>query len=225
MRIGPHASIIPIPAITRTSETAWQTPGPTRPCPGSATADPDPALSPGGVRLRRGQGGRVGIESGRPPYEGMPIMDMKLEAVVVPVSDIDQAKKFYTTLGWREDADFAPSDDFRIVQLTPPGSACSIQFGTGLTRATPGSVTSLYLVVEDIVAARAELVGRGVSVSEVWHEHGPVTAARFDPDAPIGRIPGPDPGRGTYSSFASFDDPDGNGWLLQEITTRLPGRD
>src|SRR5512140_3047006 len=120
-------------------------------------------------------------------------MDMKLEAVVLPVSDVDRAKQFYKALGWREDADFVAGDDFRIVQLTPPGSAVSIQFGKGLTSAVPGSVHNLYLVVEDIVGARAELVERGAHVSEVFHERGPVTRARFDAAAPPGRLPGPDP--------------------------------
>jgi catechol 2,3-dioxygenase-like lactoylglutathione lyase family enzyme len=163
--------------------------------------------------------------SGFGPDEREAAMDMKLEVIVVPVSDVDRAKQYYTALGWREDADFAPDDSFRIVQLTPPGSACSIQFGTGLTTAAPGSLQSVYLVVEDIEAIRATLLERGAEVSEVFHEHGPVTPARFDPEAPIGRVPGPDPARGTYSSFASFSDPDGNGWLLQEITSRLPGRE
>jgi len=152
-------------------------------------------------------------------------MDLKLEAVVLPVSDVDRAKQFYKALGWREDADFVAEDDFRIVQLTPPGSATSIQFGTGVTSAAPGSVQGIYLVVDDIAAARAELVERGVEVSEVYHEHGPVTRARFDAAAPPGRLPGPDPERRSYASFASFSDPDGNGWLLQEITSRLPGRE
>jgi catechol 2,3-dioxygenase-like lactoylglutathione lyase family enzyme len=152
-------------------------------------------------------------------------MDMKLEVVVLPVSDVDRAKQFYKALGWREDADFVADDDFRIVQLTPPGSATSIQFGTGVSSAAPGSVQGLYLVVDDIATARAELVGRGTPVSEVYHEQGPVTAARFDPAAPPGRLPGPDPEGSSYSSFASFSDPDGNGWLLQEITSRLPGRE
>ena len=152
-------------------------------------------------------------------------MQMKLEALVLPVSDVDRAKQFYKTLGWREDADFVGDDDFRIVQLTPPGSAASIQFGVGLTTAVPGSARGLYLVVDDVAAARAELVGRGVDVSDVFHERGPVTRARFDDGAPPGRLPGPDPEGGSYRSFASFSDPDGNGWLLQQITSRLPGRE
>ena len=152
-------------------------------------------------------------------------MDMKLEAVVLPVSDVDRAKQFYTALGWRQDADFVADPDFRIVQLTSPGSPTSIQFGSGVSTAAPGSVQGLYLVVDDIPAARAELVGRGADVSEVYHEHGPVTAARFDATAPPGRAPGPDPEGRSYSFFASFNDPDGSGWLLQEITSRLPGRE
>jgi catechol 2,3-dioxygenase-like lactoylglutathione lyase family enzyme len=152
-------------------------------------------------------------------------MDMKLEAVVLPVSDVDRAKQFYTSLGWREDADFVADDDFRIVQLTPLGSAASIQFGSGVSSAAPGSAQSLYLVVEDVAAARADLLARGVGVSDVWHEQGPVTRARFDADAAPGRVAGPDPQGRSYSSFASFSDPDGNGWLLQEITSRLPGRE
>jgi catechol 2,3-dioxygenase-like lactoylglutathione lyase family enzyme len=140
-------------------------------------------------------------------------MDMKLEVVVLPVGDVDRAKRFYAGLGWRLDADFT-SDDFRVVQLTPPGSQCSIHFGKGLTTAAPGSVQSLFLVVSDIEAARAELTGRGVKVSEVFH-YGGIRGPR---------LPGPDPAGGSYRSYASFNDPDGNGWLLQEIKTRLPGR-
>jgi catechol 2,3-dioxygenase-like lactoylglutathione lyase family enzyme len=151
-------------------------------------------------------------------------MDMRLEAVVLPVSDVDRAKQFYKALGWREDADFVAEDDFRIVQLTPPGSAASIQFGTGVSSGVPGSVQNLYLVVEDLAAARKELVERGADVSEIFHEHGPVTRARFDAAAPPGRLPGPEPTGTSYASFANFSDPDGNSWLLQEITSRLPGR-
>jgi len=146
--------------------------------------------------------------------------EFKLEAVVLPVSDVDRAKEFYGgSLGWRLDADVAHGEDFRIVQFTPPGSGCSIQFGTNIASGAPGSVQSLYLIVPDIEAARDELLARGVGVSEVFHEGAP--GARFhDP----GRVPGPAPDRGTYGSFAAFGDLDGNGWLLQEITTRLPGR-
>jgi catechol 2,3-dioxygenase-like lactoylglutathione lyase family enzyme len=152
-------------------------------------------------------------------------VDMRLEAVLLPVSDVDRAKEFYKALGWREDADFAGDDDYRIVQLTPPRSGCSIQFGSGLTSAEPGSVGGLLLVVDDVEAARAELVERGAAVSEVFHDSGPLPRARFHPDDPSLVAPGPDPDRRTYRSFATFDDPDGNGWVLQEITTRLPGRE
>jgi catechol 2,3-dioxygenase-like lactoylglutathione lyase family enzyme len=145
--------------------------------------------------------------------------EFKLEVVVVPVSDVDRAKDFYAGLGWRLDADVAPADDYRIVQFTPPGSGCSIQFGTNVASAAPGSAESLYLIVADIDAAREELLARGVDVSEVFHEGAP--GARFHDS---GRLPGPAPDRGTYASFAKFSDPDGNGFLLQEITARLPGR-
>ena len=147
--------------------------------------------------------------------------DLKLEVVVIPVSDVDRAKDFYLGLGWRLDADFPISTDFRIVQITPPGSGCSIQFGTGVSAAAPGSVRGTYLVVDDIEAARSELVAQGVHVSEVFHEGGTPPLARFHPD---GRVEGPATDRTTYGSFATFSDPDGNEWLLQEITTRLPGR-
>ena len=148
-------------------------------------------------------------------------VDLKLEVVVIPVSDVDRAKEFYGRLGWRLDADFAPGDDFRLIQFTPPGSGCSVQFGTNITSATPGSAQGLYLIVSDIEAAGDELVARRVEVSEVFHEGTPV--ARFH-HAMNGRVSGPAPNRSSYGSFASFRDPDGNGWLLQEITTRLPGR-
>jgi catechol 2,3-dioxygenase-like lactoylglutathione lyase family enzyme len=145
--------------------------------------------------------------------------EFKLEVVVLPVSDVDRAKEFYGGLGWRLDADVARGENLRLVQFTPPGSVCSIQFGTNIASAAPGSVQSLYLAVPDIEAAREELLARGVDVDEVFHEE--ALGARFhDP----GRVSGPAPDRGTYGSFAAFGDPDGNGWLLQEITTRLPGR-
>ena len=150
-------------------------------------------------------------------------MDMKLEVVVVPVSDVDRAKQFYKGLGWREDADFVADESFRIVQLTPPGSAGSIQFGVGVTSAPPGSLRGMYLVVDDLEAARAELAKRGAKVSEIFHEAG--RGARFRPVGAAERVPGPSPDRQTYGSFLSFDDPDGNGWIVQEITTRLPGRE
>jgi predicted enzyme related to lactoylglutathione lyase len=150
---------------------------------------------------------------------------MKLEIAVIPVSDVDHAKQFYSNLGWRLDADFATGDDFRVIQFTPPGSATSVIFGKNVTPATPGSAQGLYLVVSDIDAARKELQRRGVAVSEVFHHEGDTFTG---PDAPylFGRIrvPGADPERRTYRSFASFSDPDGNGWLFQEITARFPGR-
>ncbi len=146
-------------------------------------------------------------------------LDMKLEGVVIPVSDVDRAKAFYESLGWRLDADSGKGGAMRIVQLTPPGSGCSIQFGTGLTSAAPGSAQGL-LVVSDIEAAHDELVGDGVDASEVFHDaNGGYN--RFDPKA---RASGPDPQRRTYASFVSFSDPDGNDWKLQEVTNRLPGR-
>jgi catechol 2,3-dioxygenase-like lactoylglutathione lyase family enzyme len=147
-------------------------------------------------------------------------MDMKLEVVVIPVSDVDRAKDFYKLLGWRLDADFVASEDFRVVQLTPPGSHCSIIFGTGVTSAVPGSAQGLHLAVCDVDAARAEISSVGAQISEVFHDAGGV----FHHAGQAARESGPDPDRSSYASFASFSDPDGNGWLLQEITTRLPGR-
>ena len=149
-------------------------------------------------------------------------VDMKLEVVVIPVSDVDRAKEFYGRLGWRLDADFRFDNGFRVVQFTPPGSGCSVQFGANITPAAPGSAHGLYLIVSDIEAARGELVTRGVKVSEVFHPKAP--GAQFQPDGTSGRVGGPAPDHATYGSFATFSDPDGNGWLLQEITTRLPGR-
>ncbi len=146
-------------------------------------------------------------------------VEMKLEVVVVPVSDVDRAKDFYGGLGWREDADFA-TDELRVVQFTPPGSQCSIIFGQNVTAGAPGSTKDLQLTVLDIDAARAELVGRGVDVSEIFHDTGGV----FHHAGTDGRAAGPAPDRASYGSFASFSDPDGNGWLLQEIKERLPGR-
>jgi catechol 2,3-dioxygenase-like lactoylglutathione lyase family enzyme len=140
--------------------------------------------------------------------------DMKLEVVVIPVSDVDRAKRFYGDLGWRLDADFVVGNEFRGIQLTPPGSPCSIQFGIGVTSAVPGSARGLYLVVSDIESARAELVDRGVAVSEVFHRDGPGKP-------PLGGL---DPALRSYFSYATFSDPDGNEWLLQEVTTRFPGR-
>jgi catechol 2,3-dioxygenase-like lactoylglutathione lyase family enzyme len=172
------------------------------------------------VRNSIGRGEMSSVEASSEDAAGTPPVDagqFKLEVVVLSVSDVDRAKRFYEGLGWRLDADFSPTEAFRIVQLTPPGSACSIQFGIGVSDAAPGSARSLYLAVADIGAAREELIAHGVEVSEVFHEGTP--GARFrDSDHAAG--PSPEP----YSSFATFSDPDGNGWLLQEITTRLPGR-
>jgi catechol 2,3-dioxygenase-like lactoylglutathione lyase family enzyme len=152
-------------------------------------------------------------------------VDMKLEVIVIPVSDVERAKEFYGRLGWRLDADFAVGDDFRVIQFTPPGSGCSVIFGKNVTAAAPGSAQGLYLVVSDIEAARKELLGLGIRISEIFHG---ASDAHAGPDEPylLGRVRvrGPDPGHSTYRSFASFRDPDGNGWLLQEVTTRLPGR-
>jgi catechol 2,3-dioxygenase-like lactoylglutathione lyase family enzyme len=149
-------------------------------------------------------------------------VDLKLEVVVIPVSDLDRAKRFYGSLGWRLDADFAFDNGFRVVQYTPPGSACSIQFGTNITSATPGSARGLYLVVSDIEAAREELVAHVAELSEVFHPSAP--GAQFQSDGTSGRVGGPAPDHASYGSFATFSDPDGNRWLLQEIKTRLPGR-
>ena len=151
-------------------------------------------------------------------------VDTKLEIVVIPVSDADRAKEFYGRLGWRLDADYDNGKDFRVIQFTPPGSGCSVIFGKNVTGAAPGSAQGLYLIVSDLAAARDELLGRGVKVSEVFHNEGVYTG----PDEPylFGRlrVSGPDPEHRSYRSFASFHDPDGNGWLFQEITARLPGR-
>lgn len=145
---------------------------------------------------------------------------MRLEVIVLPVSDVDRAKEFYQSLGWRLDADLATSEAYRVVQFTPPGSGASIIFGVGLTAAAPGSIEGLHLAVEDVVAARDMLINIGVDVSEVFHDAGGV----FHHAGVSDRVIGPQPGRRSYSSFASFADPDGNGWVLQEITSRLPGR-
>ena len=139
-------------------------------------------------------------------------VDMKLEVVTLPVADVDRAKRFYQSLGWRLDADIVAGDAFRVVQLTPTRSSCSVAFGKGLTTAEPGSVQRLILAVFDIDAARGDLLSRGIAVSEVFHLAG-------------GRVAGPDPQGRSYQTYASFSDPDGNGWLLQEIKTRLPGRE
>jgi catechol 2,3-dioxygenase-like lactoylglutathione lyase family enzyme len=151
-------------------------------------------------------------------------IDTKLEIVVIPVSDASRAKEFYARLGWRLDADYDNGKDFRVIQFTPPGSGCSVIFGKNVTAAAPGSAQGLYLIVSDIAAARKELLGLGVEVSEVFHNEGVYAG----PDEPylFGRlrVSGPDPEHRSYRSFASFHDPDGNGWLFQELTTRLPGR-
>lgn len=154
--------------------------------------------------------------AGKPSTEALPApnVDLKLEVVIIPVSDVDRAKQFYANLGWRLDADFANGDAFRVVQFTPPGSPASIHFGKGLTSAAPGSAQNLYLIVSDIEAARAALVSHGADVGGIFHR-----AAIGGPT-----VPGVDPQRRTYNSFATFSDPDGNSWLLQEITARLPGR-
>ncbi len=151
-------------------------------------------------------------------------VDMKLEVIVIPVSDVDRAKEFYVKLGWRLDAEFGAGDDFRIMQFTPPGSGCSVILGKNITAAAPGSAQGMYLIVSDIEAARNDLVGRGIEISEVFHNAGVYAG----PDEPYifgrARVNGPDSARGSYRSFASFSDPDGNGWLFQEVTTRQPGR-
>ena len=151
--------------------------------------------------------------------------DMKFEIVVIPVSDVDRAKQFYTKLGWRLDADYDNGKDFRVIQFTPPGSGCSVIFGKNVTAATPGSAQGLYLIVSDVQAARDELLHRGVAISEVFHDAAGVYAGADEPYL-FGRlrVSGADPDHRSYRSFASFHDPDGNGWLFQEITTRLAGR-
>jgi len=156
---------------------------------------------------------------------GIARVDMKFEIVVLPVSDVDRAKEFYERLGWRLDADYDSGKDFRVIQFTPPGSGCSIIFGKNVTAAAPGSVQGMYLIVSDIQAARKELLDRGVEISEVFHD---AAGEYAGPDEPYlfgrARVSGPDAEHRSYRSFASFRDPDGNGWLFQEITRRLPGR-
>lgn len=149
-------------------------------------------------------------------------MELKLEVVVIPVSDVDRAKTFYKRLGFREDIDFAGNDGYRVVQLTPPGSPCSIIFGKGITDAKPGSIDRMVLAVTDIAATRTELIGRGADVGEVFHDAGGGLGGGFTTGG--GRAPGLDPQRRSYASYATFADPDGNVWLLQELTDRLPGR-
>lgn len=147
-------------------------------------------------------------------------MDMKLEVVVVPVSDVDRAKSYYSGLGWRLDADLSTDEQFRVVQFTPPGSPTSVIFGTRVTEQAPGTARGLHLVVSDVQAAHAELVGKGAEPSDVFHDAGGV----FHHGGTEARVPGPDPDRRSYGSFLSFQDPDGNSWVVQEVTTRLPGR-
>ncbi|HEY2039216.1 MAG TPA: VOC family protein, partial [Edaphobacter sp.] len=156
---------------------------------------------------------------------GIAKIDMKFEIVVIPVSNVNRAKEFYAGLGWRLDADFDSGSDFRVIQFTPPGSGCSVIFGKNVTKATPGSAQGMYLIVSDIAAARDELLARGIEASEVFHGEADAYSGSDEPYL-FGskRVSGPDPGHGSYRSFVSFSDPDGNGWLLQEITTRLPGR-
>jgi catechol 2,3-dioxygenase-like lactoylglutathione lyase family enzyme len=163
-------------------------------------------------------GTQMSKESATPIPTAAPV-DLKLEVVVIPVSDVDRAKHFYESLGWRLDADFAAGEDWRVVQMTPPGSPSSIMFGKGLTTAVPGSVQGTFLIVNDIEAARAELIAHGADVSELFHFQGGLHVVGTN-----GRVPGPDPEGHSYRSWASFSDPDGNSWLLQEIKTRLPGR-
>ena len=146
-------------------------------------------------------------------------MDMKFEVLVLPVSDVDNAKAFYESLGWRLDIDHVSSPELRVVQFTPPGSECSIIIGTGLTTAEPGSVQGMTLVVNDIEAAQADLVSRGIDVTDVYHVEGVLHHAGLE-----GRVPGPNPDHRSYASFADFSDPDGNAWVLQEVTQRAPGR-
>jgi catechol 2,3-dioxygenase-like lactoylglutathione lyase family enzyme len=163
-----------------------------------------------------GQQGRTGATTGQGHA------DLKLEAVVIPVADADRAKAFYAGLGWRLDADFSFDNGFRVVQFTPPGSPCSLQFGSKITAAEPGSAHGLYLIVSDIEAGRAELLERGAKVSDVFHAGAP--GAQLQPGRESDRLSGRDPNSPSYNSFATFEDPDGNGWLLQEVTDRLPGR-
>ena len=149
-------------------------------------------------------------------------VDLKLEVIVIPVSDVNRSKQFYQGLGWRLDADFAFDNGFRVVQFTPPGSECSVQFGTKITSAMPGSAQGTYLIVSDIESAHTELAARGIEISDVFHPG--VPGAQFLPASAGGHASGPAPDHASYGSFATFSDPDGNGWLIQEITKRLPGR-
>lgn len=166
------------------------------------------------------QPGVTATETPKPPA-----LDMKLEVVVIPVADVDRAKRFYACLGWRLDADFATGADYRVVQFTPPGSGCSIIFGKNVTAAAPGTAQGLYLIVSDIESARVDLLSRGVAVGEAFHDAGDVHEGTDEPYL-FGRlrVRGPDPEHRSYHSYASFNDPDGNGWLFQEVTARAPGR-
>ena len=146
-------------------------------------------------------------------------MDMKIEVVVIPVSDVDRAKRFYSQLGWRLDLDYSSRDDYRVIQFTPPGSGCSIMFGKNITTATPGSVKALHLIVSDIEATRDGLLRRGIAVSAPFHDPGGI----FHHAGADHLVSGPNPQRKSYASYASFSDPDGNGWVLQEVTARLTG--
>lgn len=185
---------------------------------GSAVRDPLNLLA---VEAERQAGAsRVPAATASPHEERNKAMDYKLEVVVIPVSDVDRAKDFYTGLGWRVHADFVTGPEFRVVQVTPPGSACAIIFGTGITTAAPGSADGLQLVATDIEAARADLAARGAPVSEVFHDAGGV----FHRAGTANRVSGPDPDRKSYGSWVAFADPDGNSWYVQEVTTRLPGR-
>jgi catechol 2,3-dioxygenase-like lactoylglutathione lyase family enzyme len=150
---------------------------------------------------------------------GASTIDMRLEIVVIPVSDVDRAKRFYSDLGWRLDIDFIDCDDYRVIQFTPPGSGCSVIFGRNVTAALPGSVQGLHLIVSDIEAARANLIRRGIAISEPFHDTGGI----FHHVSGKRVAPGPNPQRKSYASFASFSDPDGNGWVFQEVTARLTG--
>jgi len=154
--------------------------------------------------------------------DGSDTVDLKFEVAVIPVADADRSKAFYAGLGWRLDADFSFDNGFRVVQFTPPRSPCSVQFGTKMTDAPPGSAHGLYLIVSDIDAGRDQLLSRGAKVGAVFHSGEP--GAQLDPEGESGRVSGPDPDHKSYSSFATFEDPDGNSWLLQEVTDRLPGR-
>ncbi|GGI23628.1 VOC family protein [Bradyrhizobium guangdongense] len=158
------------------------------------------------------------IESAAKAFRASTI-DMRLEVVVIPVSDVDRAKRFYSDLGWRLDIDFIDGDDYRVIQFTPPGSGCSVIFGRNVTSALPGSVQGLHLIVSDIEAARADLIRRGIAISEPFHDTGGI----FHHADGKRIVPGPNPQRKSYASFASFSDPDGNGWVLQEVTARLTG--